>query len=398
MWGPLSGAHMSGLGHLLRDLPIPLAGDGLATLDADTKSAAAKALKGSLDVLMGWIEGKQLGDLMAVEPLPSGGGTVEPRGSDAEPGPARPVHPALAEQVERAAATGSFSAWAAGIDADARHDEHGDDVETADDAPETGIFAFAAGPRAGTCLHEILQYADFSHPEALLDPESDASQRVARALRVHGLHATRPHRAPLDPTRAVCEAVARLAGAPIPDLGFALQEVAPDWRVRDTEWEFHAPRSPAPPAQIADVFEAHGDDALRAYAPALRRLAASDAEDLFTGIADLVVQHPAPDGPFFLLDWKSNHLGPTAAHYGADALARAMRTHHYLLQAHLYTVGLHRHLRARLREDYDYDRHVGGVAYVFLRGVTEDGDTGFWTTRPPRALIEALDALLFADA
>ena len=404
LWGPLSGAHMSGLGHLLRDLPIPLAADGLAALDADTKSAAAKALRGSLGALADWIEADALGPLMAVAPLPSGAASVEARAQAAEQAAARPVDRALADRVARAATTGSFSAWSSGMDSDARHDDTGDAAARPADAPEAGIFAFAAGPRAGTCLHEVLQFADFSAPDALLDPDSDAAGRVARTLRLHGLHTGRPHRAALDPTRAVCEMVAAVATAPIPSFGFALREVATTAAVRDTEWQFHAPRKPTSPAALADLFLTHGNDALQAYAPSLRRLSAASAEDLFTGIADLVVQHPAPSdedpagGRFYVFDWKSNHLGPTAAHYGADAIDRAMHGHHYYLQAHLYVVGLHRHLRARLGEAYDPDIHLGGVAYVFLRGVEEGGETGFWTARPSRTLVDALDALLFADA
>jgi len=57
----------------------------------------------------------------------------------------------------------------------------------------------------------------------------------------------------------------------------------------------------------------------------------------------------------------------------------------------LYLLALHRQLKARL-PDYDYDRHVGGALYVFLRG-TESVSKGAYFTRPPRELIEGLDAL-----
>ena len=45
-----------------------------------------------------------------------------------------------------------------------------------------------------------------------------------------------------------------------------------------------------------------------------------------------------------------------------------MREHHYGLQARLYVLAVDRFLAARL-PDYDYDRHFGGVFYLFLRGV-----------------------------
>ena len=41
--------------------------------------------------------------------------------------------------------------------------------------------------------------------------------------------------------------------------------------------------------------------------------------------------------------------------------------------------------------DYDYDRHVGGACYVFLRGIDGCSERGFYCDRPPPTLIEALD-------
>ncbi|MEO0557175.1 MAG: UvrD-helicase domain-containing protein [Bacteroidota bacterium] len=399
MWGPLSGAHMSGLGHLFRNLPLPVA-DGLAALDAETKTTAQKALASSMDRLAEWIDADNLGGLMVTTPLPSGGGRVQPRSASAGISRARPLPSALASRVATHASTGSFSTWASSLSTDDRHDATSEpDLELAD-APETGIAAFAAGARAGICLHEVLQFADFTMAEDLLDPKSEATERVERRLRLHGLHHARSHRADLDPTRAVCDMIHALATTPIPGFGFELANVEATQSGLAAEWQFHAPRTSASPADIATVFEAHGDDTLRAYAPALERLDAASAEDLFTGIADLVVQHPAVSnddghGAYYVFDWKSNHLGPTPAHYGPDVLERTMRIHHYTLQAYLYVVGLHRHLRARLGAAYDYDQHVGGVAVVFLRGITEA--TGWWTTKPSRQLVEELDVLLFAD-
>ena len=47
--------------------------------------------------------------------------------------------------------------------------------------------------------------------------------------------------------------------------------------------------------------------------------------------------------------------------------------HHYPLQAHLYLVALHRHLQWRL-PGYDPTRHLGGYAYIFLRGMPGSTD------------------------
>jgi exodeoxyribonuclease V beta subunit len=66
----------------------------------------------------------------------------------------------------------------------------------------------------------------------------------------------------------------------------------------------------------------------------------------------------------------------------------------YFFQYLIYLVALHRYLRARL-PGYDYERHFGGVAYLFLRGIDPDipGNGIFWD-RPPLALVTALDDLL----
>jgi exodeoxyribonuclease V beta subunit len=75
-------------------------------------------------------------------------------------------------------------------------------------------------------------------------------------------------------------------------------------------------------------------------------------------------------------------------------MAAEMGGAHYHLQYHLYVLALHRYLAWRLPA-YDYDRDVGGVLYLFVRGMATDGEPGrgVFFDRPPRARVEALDAL-----
>ena len=70
-----------------------------------------------------------------------------------------------------------------------------------------------------------------------------------------------------------------------------------------------------------------------------------------------------------------------------------MLLHHYPLQAHLYLVALHRFLQWRL-VDYSPDRHLGGYAYIFLRGVRERGGTGLLVEPAPLQRLACLDRLL----
>ena len=411
VWGPLSGAHASGLGHLLHGHAAVHDGcDGRYVRAA--QSAARAALPGTIAALRAWIAADGLADRMAVEALPDAL-LHAPRPADAQTpaerlGDARRLTADAARRIADPTRRASFSWWASSARDDRTDDTSAEAPALDDDVASEGMAAFASGAQAGTCLHAVLQTAVFHAPDDYLDPASAASRAVERTLRLHGLADGRArtagrlvHRAPLaSPSATVRDLVRRLARAPIPGLGVRLMDLPADAQRRDTEWTFVLPLRRVAPNAIADVFATHGDDRLRAYAPRVARMSPAEADGLLVGAADFVAEcppaEPGGDVRVALFDWKSNWLGPTPAHYGAEAMAQTMAAHHYLLQSHLYVLGLHRHLRARLGAAYDYDRHVAGIAYVFLRGVGEPGGpaTGFDVERPPRALIEALDAAL----
>lgn len=90
---------------------------------------------------------------------------------------------------------------------------------------------------------------------------------------------------------------------------------------------------------------------------------------MLTGVIDLVARR---NGRYYILDWKSNQLPD----YQHDRLVQAMTDNNYHLQYGVYSVALDRWLRARLGRNYDRSKHLGGVLYVFLRGLTDDGSVG----------------------
>jgi exodeoxyribonuclease V beta subunit len=113
---------------------------------------------------------------------------------------------------------------------------------------------------------------------------------------------------------------------------------------------------------------------------------------MLKGFMDLVFAH---DGRYYLADYKSNWLGADDAAYTVERIRAQMLRSRYDLQFVLYLLALHRLLKARL-PDYDYDEHMGGAVYLFLRGVNAPSQ-GVCAERPPRALIEALDALFSGE-
>ncbi|HDZ57897.1 MAG TPA: exodeoxyribonuclease V subunit beta [Pseudomonas xinjiangensis] len=113
---------------------------------------------------------------------------------------------------------------------------------------------------------------------------------------------------------------------------------------------------------------------------------------LFKGYMDLVCEH---EGRFYIVDYKSNWLGQSDEAYTQEAMEAVMLEHRYDLQLVFYVLALHRQLKARLPE-YDYDRHVGGAVYWFIRG-SAAASAGIWHNLPPRQLIETLDRMFAGE-
>ncbi|MEQ5833819.1 exodeoxyribonuclease V subunit beta [Marinobacter sp. NFXS9] len=114
---------------------------------------------------------------------------------------------------------------------------------------------------------------------------------------------------------------------------------------------------------------------------------------MLKGFIDLVFEQ---DGRYYVADYKSNYIGPEDADYHPDALAEVIAEHRYDLQYCLYLLALHRLLRSRL-PDYDYDRHIGGAVYLFLRG-NQAESRGVFCERPDRELIDTLDRLFRGES
>lgn len=114
---------------------------------------------------------------------------------------------------------------------------------------------------------------------------------------------------------------------------------------------------------------------------------------MLKGFIDLVFEH---QGRYYIVDWKSNHLGNHPDDYSQSRIEQAMIDHRYDLQYHIYALALHRFLTLRLA-DYNYAQHFGGVYYLFLRGVVPGSDNGIFHTRPDQQLIEQLNAWIDAQ-
>ncbi|HVL85875.1 MAG TPA: UvrD-helicase domain-containing protein [Pseudonocardia sp.] len=271
------------------------------------------------------------------------------------------------------------------------------------------MAALPVGTGFGTLVHAVLETADWTAPDLAAELATHAREHLGRHP-VAGLDA------------------ATLAGALVPALetplgplagGLRLRDVAPRDRLAELDFEMplaggDTPRAgPAPTlGALVPLLRRHlpAGDPLAGYPDVLAGLADQPLRGYLTGSIDGVLRLPGP--VFTVVDHKTNWLGPidpaapvplTAAHYAPPRLAEAMITAHYPLQALVYAVALHRYLRWRL-PGYEPGRHLGGVLYLFLRGMCGPGTPvagepgaaphGVFAWRPPAALVVELSELL----
>lgn len=116
---------------------------------------------------------------------------------------------------------------------------------------------------------------------------------------------------------------------------------------------------------------------------------------LLSGEIDLVYE---AFGKYYIVDYKSNFLAKSPAGYTIDVMTACMDDNYYWLQAVIYQVALHRLLSVRIK-DYvgNEQNYLGGVEYVFLRGVdnyaTADNNIGRLNWHIPFELIKNIDTL-----
>ncbi|MHB1375748.1 MAG: 3'-5' exonuclease, partial [Thauera sp.] len=284
----------------------------------------------------------------------------------------------------------------AGVPAHAGHETSGPQAELRPQAPAVDdILRFPRGPSAGDCMHALFEAIDFTdptgwdgaidaalamHPQTLVDPGAPATRSAEQSR-------TRLRRMLRGLLEDVLATPLLAADGELPALH--LGELPRARRLVELGFHLPAPRLSA--GQLNGWLAAQG------YG--VPRLGFADLDGYLKGFIDLVFEH---GGRYWVLDWKSNHLGDQPEDYAPPRLELAMQAHGYHLQHLIYSVALHRHL-ARSLPGYDPARHFGGVLYLFLRGVRPhwriDGQpAGVFHHRCPPATLRALDDLIAARA
>ncbi|MCU1397476.1 MAG: Exodeoxyribonuclease [Acidimicrobiales bacterium] len=277
--------------------------------------------------------------------------------------------------------------------------------------PVAHLANVVGGTQFGTFVHAVLEHLDCT----AADLPSEVLALVVEHAAREGLDLAALERRGAGRDAIVAGIVAAVR-TPLGPLfsGRALADISP--RDRLAELVFDLPIAGSVGAfssgAIGQVLLTHLDrhDPVRPFA---RRLATDfagfDIAGWMHGSIDGVFR--VPDGGthrYIVVDYKTNRLhepgaaDPVAA-YHPRQLIGAMEHSRYPLQALLYTVALHRYLRWRLGSGYDPDRHLGGIAYLFVRGMVgpqtptvDDVPHGVFSWLPPVSAIVALDQLFAA--
>jgi len=249
------------------------------------------------------------------------------------------------------------------------------------------------GATFGSLVHAVLEHADPDAP----DLRAELLDHIDEQLGWWPVELDREELA--DALVAVCESPL----GPLAD-GVTLRGVPLTDRLR--EMEFELPLGGRLLSDLGPLLERHlpVGDPVRAYAARLAGpLGEQTLRGYLTGSVDVVLRLPGPR--YLVVDYKTNWLGPadeplTAQSYRPEALTAAMGHSDYPLQALLYAAVLHRFLRWR-QSGYDPERHLGGVLYLYLRGMcgpdtplVDGTPCGVFAWRPPVALVEELSDLL----
>lgn len=241
-------------------------------------------------------------------------------------------------------------------------------------APQPSIFTFPKGARPGTLLHSLFETIDFQ--SAAGEP---LAQHIATLLAQDGFDESW--------AQVLQQQVEAVLDTPL-ETGFGepvrLRDLAPERK--QVELEFFLPMGRVTAPALTALCQQH-DPLSRGNKP----LSFATVQGMLKGFIDLVFEW---QGRWYLLDYKSNHLGMSPADYSRPALEQAMVEHRYDLQYQLYSLALHRLLSLRL-PGYDFDQHFGGVFYLFLRGMPQGG---IFHTRPSRELVLGLDRLFSEGA
>ena len=235
-------------------------------------------------------------------------------------------------------------------------------------------FTFPKGANPGSCLHHMFEHLDFTVPVI------EQTKVIEDALQLFGLDD-------------------ELVNGTSQWLQSVLETNIDDWslshlnkQARLDEMEFYFDVQSLNGDIIGNALRMCGFDSNNINTNVLRQ---SNLKGLIKGFIDLTA---VVDNQYYVIDYKSNFLGDNFDAYDQGNLKLAMTDHNYHLQLIIYSYALHKWLSLKI-VDYDYDKHVAGGIYLFVRGMSDMSiNTGVYRYKVPFEVIQFLDNALQSGA
>ncbi len=224
---------------------------------------------------------------------------------------------------------------------------------------ELSIFSLTKGAATGTLVHNIFESISFDKPDGFKDS-------ITEQLLIHGFDEKW--------ATVLLQLIQDSVDHPLKD-ELKLSSIPDDKRL--VEMEFNLPVKGINSSEIVKIIrnEDHSSEK-------------PNIHGFMKGFIDLVFVH---NGQYFILDYKTNHLGDSFEDYSQERIATEIKEAGYDLQYHIYATSLHRYLKQQM-PGYDYENHFGGVIYLFVRGIQSGKEgSGVFFDRPDHSVISRLD-------
>lgn len=232
------------------------------------------------------------------------------------------------------------------------------------------ILNFPAGKRTGLFLHSLFEQLDFQ-----ADIDAQVENLNQYLMPRYGLAPEEHHQTILKWTKEIIQ-------TPLGSTNLTLADIPKNKRLNELEFHFSTSKNNTSIQQLNRRLAQQNKQVLQP-------LNSSDFHGLVHGFIDLVFEHK---GKFYLADYKSNYLGDTLAGYDQAGMQKEINKRRYDLQYMLYSIALHRFLGNR-KSDYTYEKHFGGVYYLFFRGMRIEDKTGVFFTRPTERFLEEVSRI-----
>jgi exodeoxyribonuclease V beta subunit len=235
---------------------------------------------------------------------------------------------------------------------------------------EKNIFTLPKGAKTGLMLHEFLEYLDFTNSKA------DSTRKLLKKLLYKYGIDDEFENIILDMTNNLL--TKKLNNS------FSLSQITNEKRINEMEFYFSIKDF-----NINKFREILSNSNLnQLFKDRMLNFDFENIKGFMKGFIDLIFEY---EGKFYIIDWKSNHLGNSYEDYEYPNLTESVASHYYFLQYLIYGVALNRYLKQNIK-DYDYNKYFGGVFYIFLRGVNnKNNDYGIYYDLPDKELMRNLD-------